>query len=442
MTQTIKNQHRGRVYRVEVMGRFSLRSDKISRIEKHFFGAWETFMSKSQKSQGAISTLLFAHWLVIGGITTALPLGLQRVAQAEVIIDAPNAPAAENIPIPSEPVSPPAPVNPVVEAPAAAPVIIDPAPVDVGPAAQPYQPQPNAGAPELSLPQSRGGARNGATPGYAETDPENYSLGATTAPTPTTPRQVVLNERSTGCQAVLQAQQSVPTSICDPAALPPAHGPSRYVLGQAQYPGWGRGAPAYPAYPSAGFNLGNDLNLAAYLPRGLGGNALGWFRQAGKAMRFPLLMPAAITSAFGWRLHPITGNQRFHNGIDLGAETGAPVVAVHDGQVVTANAMGGYGLTVIIDHHKPAWQTLYAHLSQLAVQPGQPVRQGDLIGFVGSTGNSTGPHLHFEILQQTPEGPVAINPGMHMQFALAELIQALRTAQAKPAQTQPSQPTS
>jgi hypothetical protein len=397
-------------------------------------------MSKSQRSRGAISSVLFAHWLVIGGIITVLPLGLQRGAQAEVVIDTPNAPAAENIPIPSEPVSPPAPVNPVVEAPAAAPVIIDPAPVDVGPAAQPYQSQPNAGAPELSLPQSRGNARNGATPGYANTDPENYSLGATTPPAPATPRQVVLNERSTGCQAVLQAHQSVPTSICDPAALPPASSPnpSRYVLGQAQYPGWGHGAPAYPGYPSAGAGVGNALNLAAYLPRGMGGNPLGWFRQAGKAMRFPLLMPAAITSAFGWRLHPITGTQRFHNGIDLGAETGSPVVAVHDGQVVTANAMGGYGLTVILDHQKPAWQTLYAHLSQLAVQPGQPVRQGDLIGFVGSTGNSTGPHLHFEILQQTPEGPVAINPGMHMQFALAELIQALRTAQTKPAQTQPT----
>jgi murein DD-endopeptidase MepM/ murein hydrolase activator NlpD len=393
-------------------------------------------MLKSRKSRWPLSSLLFAHWLVIGGITTVLPLTVQRVAQAEVIIDAPSTPSAENIPVPV------APVNPVVEAPTAAPVIIDPAPVDVGPAAQPYQPQPNAGAPELSLPQSRGSSRNGATPGSADTDPENYSLGATTPPTPTTPRQVVLNERSTGCQAVLQAQQSVPTSICDPTASPPAAGPnpSRYVLGQAQHPGYG--APVYPASPSAGFNLGDELNLAAYLPRGLGGNAIGWFRQAGNAMRFPLLVPAAITSAFGWRLHPLTGTQRFHNGIDLGAETGAPVVAVHDGQVVTANAQGGYGLTVILDHQKPAWQTLYGHLSQIAVQPGQPVRQGDLIGFVGSTGNSTGPHLHFEILQQTPNGPIAINPGAHMQFALAELIQALRTAQAKPAQTQPSQPTS
>lgn len=143
---------------------------------------------------------------------------------------------------------------------------------------------------------------------------------------------------------------------------------------------------------------------------------------------FPLSIPASITSIFGWRNHPITGETRFHSGTDLGAAMGTPVIAAFTGQVEVADFVGGYGLTAILNHNG-AVQTLYAHMSQLFVQPGQWVQQGTVIGLVGSTGASTGPHLHFEVRQLTPEGWVATDPGIHLQYALTQLMQSIRTAQ-------------
>ena len=144
---------------------------------------------------------------------------------------------------------------------------------------------------------------------------------------------------------------------------------------------------------------------------------------------FPLTVPAVITSIFGWRINPITGDRQFHSGTDLAAPLGTPVLAAYAGNVALANYMGGYGLAVVLEHLKPAEETLYGHLSQIFVQPGQWVEQGTIIGRVGSTGNSTGPHLHFEIRQLTPEGWVATDPGAQLQYAMAQLVQALRTAQ-------------
>jgi len=127
-------------------------------------------------------------------------------------------------------------------------------------------------------------------------------------------------------------------------------------------------------------------------------------------MAFPLPIPAALTSAFGWRIHPIFGDRRFHAGIDLGAPQGTPVIAAVSGQVAVANYMGGYGLTVVLENQDVALRNLYAHLSGIAVQPGAWVEQGTVIGWVGSTGNSTGPHLHFEAQQLTANGWVAVDP--------------------------------
>ncbi|MFB2817607.1 M23 family metallopeptidase [Umezakia ovalisporum] len=145
-----------------------------------------------------------------------------------------------------------------------------------------------------------------------------------------------------------------------------------------------------------------------------------------RGMIFPLSIPARITSVFGWRTHPITGDRRFHSGTDLGAPMGTPVVASAPGEVETANWLGGYGLTVIINHPS-AQQTLYGHLSELFVQPGQRVEQGTVIGRVGSTGNSTGPHLHFEVRHLQPQGWVAVDSGVQLQMALNQLVQALQT---------------
>jgi murein DD-endopeptidase MepM/ murein hydrolase activator NlpD len=106
-------------------------------------------------------------------------------------------------------------------------------------------------------------------------------------------------------------------------------------------------------------------------------------------------------------VHPIYGTVRLHAGMDLAAPTGTPVKAAADAVVVSAAAHGGYGLAVVLDHGG-ALATLYGHLSRLLVRPGDVVRRGDRIGLVGSTGASTGPHLHFEVrVSGTPTDPTA-----------------------------------
>ncbi len=135
---------------------------------------------------------------------------------------------------------------------------------------------------------------------------------------------------------------------------------------------------------------------------------------------YPLSSPAPITSSYGWRTHPITGNRRFHAGIDIGAPMGAPVVAAGSGTIVSSGWMGGYGKTITIQHNG-VQQTLYGHLSEIFVQAGQTIERGTVIGRVGSTGNSTGPHLHFENRMSTSDGWVAVDPGDEMKYALNNL---------------------
>jgi len=112
-----------------------------------------------------------------------------------------------------------------------------------------------------------------------------------------------------------------------------------------------------------------------------------------------------VTSYYGSRMHPVYGYERMHTGIDIGAADGAAVVAADDGAVSYAGFMGGYGNCVMIDHGN-GYTTLYAHLSTIGVSNGQTVSGGSTIGNVGSTGVSTGPHLHYEIR----EGGNCINP--------------------------------
>ena len=102
------------------------------------------------------------------------------------------------------------------------------------------------------------------------------------------------------------------------------------------------------------------------------------------------------TSDYGWRTHPIFGTSRFHAGVDIGAGYGASIYAARSGVVVSAGSQGGYGNAVVIDHGDGI-ATLYAHQSSVAVYAGQSVSRGEVIGYAGSTGYSTGPHLHFEV---------------------------------------------
>ena len=114
-----------------------------------------------------------------------------------------------------------------------------------------------------------------------------------------------------------------------------------------------------------------------------------------------------VTSSFGWRVHPILHVKRFHTGIDIGVGYGTPIHAADSGTVIYATWMSGYGNVIIVDHGSGI-STLYAHQSSLAVGMGARVTRGQVIGYVGSTGFSTGPHLHFEVrLNGTPVDPLA-----------------------------------
>lgn len=116
---------------------------------------------------------------------------------------------------------------------------------------------------------------------------------------------------------------------------------------------------------------------------------------------------APVTSGFGKRVHPILGEVRMHTGIDYGAPYGTPIRAAAAGKVFQAGWMGGYGQAVIIIHGKGV-STLYGHMSKINVAAGQMVKKGDVIGLVGSTGLSTGPHLHFEVrINGEPQNPAA-----------------------------------
>jgi murein DD-endopeptidase MepM/ murein hydrolase activator NlpD len=128
---------------------------------------------------------------------------------------------------------------------------------------------------------------------------------------------------------------------------------------------------------------------------------------------YPLPFTVPVTSIYGWRNNPVTGTWTFHSGIDLGAPMGTPVLAATSGKIQFAGWAGGYGNMVEIAHESSG--TRYAHLEAIYVSEGQQVRQGQQIGTVGSTGRSTGPHLHFEILAPTPDGWAAFDPAPYLE---------------------------
>ncbi len=104
-------------------------------------------------------------------------------------------------------------------------------------------------------------------------------------------------------------------------------------------------------------------------------------------------------SGYGWRTHPIYKTQEFHPGMDFTAEQGTPIYATGDGTIERADAMAqGYGNHVVINHGY-GYQTLYGHMSRIATTVGKKIKRGDLIGYVGSTGLSTGPHVHYEVIK-------------------------------------------
>lgn len=135
-----------------------------------------------------------------------------------------------------------------------------------------------------------------------------------------------------------------------------------------------------------------------------------------RANSAPSLWPVegAITGSFGERIDPFNGEGAFHSGVDISAGIGQPVVAPADGIVEFADFSGGYGRAIIVDHGHGI-TTRYGHLASFAVSAGQYVHRGDTIGYVGSSGRSTGPHLHYEVrINDTP-----VNPYKYLRMTVA-----------------------
>ncbi|MBX7245998.1 MAG: M23 family metallopeptidase [Candidatus Sumerlaeaceae bacterium] len=133
---------------------------------------------------------------------------------------------------------------------------------------------------------------------------------------------------------------------------------------------------------------------------------------AGGRFIFPLASYKKLTSNFGYRVHPIGGNTKMHKGIDLSSRPGTKIFAGDAGTVRFAGWKGGYGYCVIIDHHN-GYSTLYGHCSKLIADAGDNVKRGEYIAEVGSTGASTGPHLHFEVHKgETPIDPLPFFRGI------------------------------
>ena len=159
--------------------------------------------------------------------------------------------------------------------------------------------------------------------------------------------------------------------------------------------GWSRyGDPLYVPHVLRYYQMVNIIGQTA---------TLGMFS-------WPLSVEGTITSDFGYRIHPISGTRRLHTGIDIAAPKGTPILASAPGTVSRIQYLStGYGYNVMIDHGNGI-QTLYAHMSAIYVTEGQPVIPSQIIGAVGSTGTSTGNHLHFEVRQDG----VAVNPNLNL----------------------------
>ena len=140
------------------------------------------------------------------------------------------------------------------------------------------------------------------------------------------------------------------------------------------------------------------------------------------SVSIPSRMPvnnATMTSGYGLRWHPVIGGRRQHKGVDLAQPVGTPVYATADGVISKAEWFSSYGLFISVEHGGNI-QTRYGHLSRLNVAAGQTVHKGDLIGYVGSTGRSTGPHLHYEVRI----AGAAVNPIPYMQGAALPVLAA------------------
>ncbi|WP_308591035.1 peptidoglycan DD-metalloendopeptidase family protein [uncultured Megasphaera sp.] len=205
-------------------------------------------------------------------------------------------------------------------------------------------------------------------------------------------------------QAELEAQRSRQAALKEEAAAKrdeiAAHKKeNEALLYQAQYDK-ATAEKAYEEYQQASQAIADMLRQRESAPAAASGG------DAGEPDSYPaaaagsggMIWPVngVVTSPYGYRTHPIFGTTIYHSGIDIGVDYGMPVQAAAGGTVVEAAWISGYGYSVIIDHGN-GLSTLYGHNQELAVSAGQQVSQGQVIAYAGSTGNSTGPHVHFEV---------------------------------------------
>lgn len=205
-------------------------------------------------------------------------------------------------------------------------------------------------------------------------------------------------------QAELEAQRSRQAALKEEAAAKrdeiAAHKKeNEALLYQAQYDK-ATAEKAYEEYQQASQAIADMLRQRESAPAAASGG------DAGEPDSYPaaaagsggMIWPVngVVTSPYGYRTHPIFGTTIYHSGIDIGVDYGTPVQAAAGGTVVEAAWISGYGYSVIIDHGN-GLSTLYGHNQELAVSAGQQVSQGQVIAYAGSTGNSTGPHVHFEV---------------------------------------------
>ncbi len=297
-------------------------------------------------------------------------------------------------------------------------------------------------------------------------DTRNYN--SPNPPRYTPPSAVVLTERSSGCQTVAQNGQLL-RGNCGAVTLKKPTAKSAHVaaqpLSQRRISLASRRATA-PAQLVASRSLGATFQPALARPRSVSPQPLVSVslqpierqglsislepiprynraaslyaptnpQQSNTDLLFPVPIVANITSAFGWRVHPISQSARMHQGTDIGAPMGTPVLAAYAGEVALADWLGGYGMTVVLHHLEGTQASRYAHLSEIFVRAGEWVEKGTVIGRVGSTGYSTGPHLHFEWHHLTEQGWVAVDAGLHLEYAMGNLMrsQQLADAQTKP----------
>jgi murein DD-endopeptidase MepM/ murein hydrolase activator NlpD len=340
------------------------------------------------------TSMLTASWLMSSTIAVA-QAPIDRIAPTAA---APTPPAAE----------------PVMTVPAAV--------VEVAPEAVPMvesAPVAEAAPAPLQVPSAE-----------AFIDRSDYSLGATEREN--VPVEIISRHQSAA--APLSLDGKIPAQL--PIAAEVAEAAPSVQIGSLNLSssgiGWQPEPPASVSVVSPGKSY---LDLSLIKPLAAASHSL-------LNMIFPVAVPAPITSLFGWRIHPISGAQKLHTGTDIGAAMGTPVMAAMPGRVILADDMGGYGLAVAIEHDNGVRQTLYGHMSQLFVRPGDVVQQGTVIGRVGSTGASTGPHLHFELRQMMPDGTwVAMDSGQQLETSMSQMMRSLQLAQQpKTTAMQPTKP--